>query len=228
MITLKNFSKSYNSNIVFSDLNITFESNKIIGLVGKNGAGKSTMFKCLASIESYSGEIIFKEKEIIKKIGYLPTHPYMLSKTTGMEYLQLLCNARNVDLTLDDTVNIFELPLNDYAENYSTGMLKKLAITALLLQKNEIYLLDEPYNGLDLESNFMLDTIIKTLKDNNKTVIVSSHMLNGLYNICDQINFIDNKSVIQINDKKAFQTLETKMNSERFQNKITTIITQTN
>jgi ABC-2 type transport system ATP-binding protein len=224
MITLKNFSKSYNSNIVLSDINLTLESNKIIGIVGKNGSGKSTLFKCLASIESYDGEITFDIKDNIKKIGYLPTQPYILSKTTGLEYLQLLCNARNISFKYENAVNIFELPLNDYAENYSTGMLKKLAITALLLQKNEIYLLDEPYNGLDLESNFMLDAIIKQLKANNKTVIISSHMLKGLYEICDQINFIENKSMQQLNDKSTFHTLENHINSTDFNNKIKSLI----
>ena len=226
MITLKNFSKSYNSNIVLSDINLTLEPNKIIGVVGKNGSGKSTLLKCLASIESYDGEITYKGKENIKKIGYLPTHPFVLSKITGLEYLQLLCNARNINFKFENTVNIFELPLNEYAENYSTGMLKKLAINALLLQKNQIYLLDEPYNGLDLESNFMLDTIIKHLKANNKTVIISSHMLKGLYEVCDQINFIENKSIQQLNDKNTFHTLENYINSTGFNNKIKSLVTR--
>lgn len=225
MITLKNFSKSYNKNKVLTDINLEFESNKTIGLVGKNGAGKSTLFKCLASIESYEGEIIYKKKENLKKIGYLPTHPFILSKITGHEYLQLLCNARSIDYIQNDKSNIFKLPLNDYAENYSTGMLKKLAITALLLQKNEIYLLDEPFNGLDLESNFMLETIIKELKVHNKTVIVSSHMLNGLYEICDQINYIDNGSITQLNDRSDFQTLEKDLNPSEFKSKVTSLIT---
>jgi len=224
MILLKNFSKAYNSNIILDNINLKLDSGKIIGIVGKNGAGKSTLFKCLAGIEAYYGDIIYTNQKLKKKIGYLPTHPYMLTKVTGWEYLQLLCNARNIKFAKDSKWNIFKLPLNEYAENYSTGMLKKLAITALLLQKNEVYLLDEPYNGLDLESNVMLDTIIKQLKIKNKTIIVSSHMLTGLYKLCDQINFIENKSINQINDKAEFQTLENQLNTSEFKNKLNSLL----
>ena len=82
---------------------------------------------------------------------------------TGREYIQLSNNARNMHNIQIDEKNIFELPLEQYATTYSTGMKKKLAITAILLQRNECYILDEPFNGIDVQSNLIL-TEIKMLQ----------------------------------------------------------------
>jgi hypothetical protein len=76
------------------------------------------------------------------------------------EYLQLLCNARKVKAPNFEEKNIFELPLNQYAISYSTGMKKKLALTGILLQNNEVLILDEPFNGVDIQSNILITEII--------------------------------------------------------------------
>ena len=220
MIKIENLSKSYGTNVVLKNVNATFNSGQVLGIVGKNGAGKSTLFKCIAQIESYDGNINFSEPDQIKKIGYLPTHPYVMSKITGFEYLQLLCNARKVDYDKSVNKNLFDLPLKEYAQNYSTGMLKKLALIGILLQKNDIYILDEPFNGLDIESNMMVNTVIQRLKNAGKMVLISSHMLTGLYEICDQINFIQNKTIKQINDKGDFKTLENEISTSGFNEKL--------
>lgn len=224
MIAIKNFHKSYGKNIILDNLNLQLANGHILGFVGKNGAGKSTLFRCIAGLESYEGSITFKHKNDKYKIGFLETTPHVLTKITGWEYLQLLCNSRNIKLERSEKVNLFELPLKSYAENYSTGMLKKLAITGLLLQKNEIFILDEPFSGLDLESNIMLIAIIKTLKSKQKTVLISSHMLTGLYDICDQINFIAHKGIQQITDKERFKTLEGDFNINQFQAQLNTLL----
>lgn len=92
-------------------------------------------------------------------------------KITGKEYPQLLTNAREVELQNVHDKNIFDLPLNKYASTYSTGMQKKLALTAILLQQNEVFILDETFNGVDIQSNLVITEIIKKLKALKKTFL---------------------------------------------------------
>lgn len=86
---------------------------------------------------------------------FLMTEPFFFAKITGTEYIRLLVNARSKKLTSLEESNIFDLPLNQYASTYSTGMKKKLALTAILLQGNDCFILDEPFNGADIQSNMV-------------------------------------------------------------------------
>ena len=107
----------------------------------------------------------------------------------------MLCNARKTPINDIESRNIFDLPLNQYATTYSTGMKKKLALTAILLQRNEYFILDEPFNGVDIESNMLLTEIIHTLKKLGKTVIISSHIFSTLSDTCDEINLLSEGSI---------------------------------
>jgi ABC-2 type transport system ATP-binding protein len=116
--------------------------------------------------------------------------------------------------------NVFDLPLNQYATTYSTGMKKKLALTAILLQRNEYFILDEPFNGVDIESNILLTEIIHTLKKLGKTVIISSHIFSTLSDTCDEINLLNEGSVVKSVQREDFQSLETEMKQMTVGNRI--------
>ena len=131
--------------------------------MGANGAGKTTLFKCISGLEKYEGEIHSDLSPLKDHLGLLWTVPFMFSKITGREYIRLLGNARNIDIENIDNKNIFELPLDRFAAQYSTGMKKKLALTAVLLQKNQVFILDEPFNGVDIQSNMMIEKIIMAI-----------------------------------------------------------------
>ena len=164
MITVNNLEKSFGNNRVLDYIDIQFPAGKISGLVGRNGAGKTTLFHCIAGIESYSGNIFFYRPKHKNYLGYLTTSPYMISRITGREYIQFLANARGQNIDDIDSKNIFSLPLERYGEHYSTGMKKKLALTAMLMLRNEYYLFDEPFSGVDLDSNIIIKAIIRKLK----------------------------------------------------------------
>jgi ABC-2 type transport system ATP-binding protein len=139
---------------------------------------------------------------------------------TGKEYIRLLCNARgktNLDI---DSKNIFDLPLNQYASTYSTGMKKKLAITAILLQENEYFILDEPFNGVDIQSNIILTEIILKLKELNKIVIISSHIFSTLSETCDEIHLLRKGEQIKSVQKSGFKNLEQEMKEMTIGNRI--------
>ncbi|MEZ7886148.1 MAG: ATP-binding cassette domain-containing protein [Flavobacteriales bacterium] len=190
MIEISNLSKSYGKSKVLENLDLSLPSGKIIGIVGANGAGKSTLFKCIHGTETFDGSITSEFENLRTKIGMLETNPIMLSLITGEEYLILHCNARKLPAPDLKVVNMFDLPLKKFASNYSTGMKKKLALTAILIQNNEVFILDEPFNGVDLQSNLKLKSTFIKLREDGKTVLISSHIFSTLTEICDEIHLI--------------------------------------
>ena len=211
MIAIENLSKSFSGKNVLNQINLSFEKGKIYGIVGENGAGKTTLFRCIVGLEDFEGKIQSENKLLKDVTGFLPTDPYFFSKMTGAEYLQLLCNARDIPQPDLKEKNIFDLPLNQYAETYSTGMKKKLAITGILLQQNELYILDEPFNGVDINSNILIVQIIKKLKSLNKIVLIASHIFSTLTESCDEIYLLKEGKIIMGGDQTHFNSIEKSM-----------------
>ena len=220
MIKMNDLSKVFGDKEVLKNVSMEFSKGNVYGIVGENGAGKTTLFRCIAGLESYSGEIISDVTPLKNHLGLLLTDPFFFSMITGKEYIRLLCNARgktNLDI---DSKNIFDLPLNQYASTYSTGMKKKLAITAILLQENEYFILDEPFNGVDIQSNIILTEIILKLKELNKIVIISSHIFSTLSETCDEIHLLRKGEQIKSVQKSGFKNLEQEMKEMTIGNRI--------
>jgi len=211
MIEIKSLSKKFGSHEVLKNINIQFDNGKVYGIVGENGAGKTTLFRCISDLEDYDGIIISNPNPIKNHLGLLLTEPFFFQKITGKEYIQLLINARNIHIDDIDARNIFDLPLNQYASTYSTGMKKKLALTAILLQGNDYFILDEPFNGVDIKSNIIITELIHKLKDMGKTVILSSHIFSTLSDTCDEIHLLSQGSFVRSVEKSDFSSLESEM-----------------
>lgn len=220
MIKINGLSKSYGNNVVLKNITMEFSKGNAYGIVGENGAGKTTLFRCIAGLESYNGEIISDITPLKNHLGLLLTDPFFFSKITGKEYIRLLCNARGKTNIEFENKNIFDLPLNQYASTYSTGMKKKLAITAILLQENEYFILDEPFNGVDIQSNIILTEIIIKLKELNKIVLISSHIFSTLSDICDEIHLLRKGEQIKSVQKSEFKHLEQEMKEITIGNRI--------
>lgn len=214
MIQLVEISKTFGSHVVLDRLSFTFEDNKVYGIVGKNGSGKTTLFHCMTGLESCKGEIVSERRPLKNHIGYLPTELFFYKLMTGMEYVQFVCNARNQKIENIAARNIFELPLNDYISTYSTGMKKKLALFAILLQDVPYYIFDEPFNGIDFQSSVLVFDIIKALKQRGKTVIMSSHIYTTLTQTCDEICLLEDGNFKQQVLKADFDALEKSMHQE--------------
>ncbi len=216
MISLENVSKEFGKNIVFENINLQFKPGSISGIVGENGAGKTTLFRCIAGLESYEGRIDSHKSPLKNHLGYLMTNPYLIDKITGMEYIELFLYAREITIKNIAQHNIFDLPLKEYATNYSTGMKKKLAITAMLLLHNDYFILDEPFSGLDIQSNMLLTEIIQKLRSLNKTILLSSHIFVGLEQLCDVIHLLQKGKPLQTVLPPQYASLkETMMQSVR-------------
>lgn len=220
MIRIENLSKSYGSVPVLNTISTRFDAGKVYGIVGENGAGKTTLFRCIAGLENYTGTITASLEPLKNHLGLLLTDPYFFSKITGKEYIRLLCTARGKTIGNIEEKNIFELPLNRYASTYSTGMKKKLALLAILLQDNDYFILDEPFNGVDIQSNLIITEIILQLKALNKTVLISSHIFSTLSDTCDEIHLLQNGTFVKTVQKDSFSELESEMKVVTVGNKL--------
>ncbi len=188
MINIQNLNIHYGNKHVIKDLNIDFQSGKVYGIIGLNGAGKTTFFNTLNGAKKYSsGHIEHEGKPLNKEaIAFLETQNFYYSYITGREYLDIFTQT-NPNFNMANFEKIFALPLDELIENYSTGMKKKLSLIAILKKEKPIYILDEPFNGLDLESNKVVEIVISLLRNKQKTVFISSHILDPLLKICDEI-----------------------------------------
>jgi ABC-2 type transport system ATP-binding protein len=211
MIEVIQLNKSFGSHQVLKNISMRFEEGKVYGIVGENGSGKTTLFRCIAGLENFDGTISSNPSPLKNHLGLLLTDPFFFSKITGREYLQLLCNAREIKLLNVEEQNVFDLPLNQYASTYSTGMKKKLALTAILLQQNKFFILDEPFNGVDIQSNIIITEIIHRLKSAGKTVLISSHIFSTLADNCDTIHLLKEGEFVKTASKDEFAILENEM-----------------
>ena len=165
MISVKQLTVNFSNVNVLDEITIDFVPNQIYGVVGLNGAGKTTFFNALSSdLKVSSGELSFNGNRITNSdIAYLETVNFFYSRITGNEYLKIF-KQTNINFDLSALQELFKLPLDELVETYSTGMKKKLALLAILKQEKPIFLLDEPFNGLDLETNKIVELIVTTLK----------------------------------------------------------------
>ena len=220
MIIIENLVVSYDKrqNIINS-LNLVLSDNTINGIVGLNGAGKTTLLNSIYGLKSIDrGTIKSNDKKVNKKeISFLETENYFYSNITGREYLSLF---KNLLFDPDKWNQLFLLPLDTIVDDYSTGMKKKLAFMAILLQKNDFFILDEPFNGLDIQSNILIKEIILTLKQRNKTVIMSSHIFATLHDTCDEIHVLKEGSVYKSVMKSDFLELERELKDFTIGNRI--------
>jgi ABC-2 type transport system ATP-binding protein len=215
MIQIKNLSKSFGKLKVLDAINLEFEQGKVYGVLGENGAGKTTLFRCISGLESCKGKVESSYHKLKDVLGYLPTEPYILSFVTGKEYIRLLLKAKGLKAENIEELNLFDLPLNRYVSDYSTGMKKKLALTAVLLQKNDVVILDEPFNGVDIHSNMLISDLILELKALGKTILISSHIFSSLTKLCDEMILLKSgKLVAQAKIESEFELIESTMKEE--------------
>lgn len=206
MLEIKNLSVSFKDKDVLQSLNLEIEEGIIVGILGKNGAGKTTLFESLYQSQKYSGEILWKKQKLLREnISYLETENYFYPYITGREYLSYFAKDK-----LPKTIELaekFQLPLEKYVQYYSSGMKKKLALIGMLMLDKPINILDEPFNGVDFEGVHLLYNIIRELKQSNKIVMISSHIIETLFHTCDRIVTLENGLISNIFEKSDFEKL---------------------
>jgi ABC-2 type transport system ATP-binding protein len=211
-LLIDSISVSYAQKLILEEITVEFEKGKVYGILGRNGAGKTTFFNTIfGRVKANFGRIIFENQPLKKeKISFLETESYFYPLMKGIEYLELI----NSDKSEIEAFNkIFQLPLDKYIEDYSTGMKKKIAVIGTILQKRPILILDEPFNGLDLESNEILYKVIEKIK-HQKIILLSSHILESLTNVCDEIHYLNQKHIEIKYMKNDFEELKNRIKKE--------------
>ncbi|CAC9440444.1 ABC transporter ATP-binding protein [Bathymodiolus heckerae thiotrophic gill symbiont] len=194
MIDYKNVNFSYKKIQTLFDINITIKKGDSIAIVGHNGAGKTTLIKLLIGIlQPSSGTIHSIEYAQTNKLGFMPEHSALYNHLSGIELMHYFAKLKSVDFgSIDGILKLVEI---DFAANkkilhYSKGMKQRLMFAQALLSDPEILILDEPYSGLDPNSRRLFSQILQKLSAKGKSIILSSHTLEGLADIVDNVVFI--------------------------------------
>lgn len=221
MLEVKNLSKKFEQNIAVNNISFKVENGKIYGLVGRNGAGKSTTFRMILNIiQPTSGEILYDGKKIdskiLDKIGYLPEEGSLIPNYTVLD----LCEYYGALKLLDETevrknlikwleeFNILEY-LNKKIKDLSKGNRQKIQFIVSVLHNPELIILDEPFSGLDPISVQEIKNAILKLKDEGKTIIFSSHRMEHIEILCEDLLIIDKgNAVLQGNLKEIIENYE--------------------
>ena len=209
--------QSYGSKVILRNISQLYETGKIHGFLGENGAGKTTLFQCMANILPYRGERMIPEN---MRLGFLPAELFMYQKITGKEFLHFFVTAKELIFDRTEMLSLnafFELPLDEYAETYSTGMLKKLYLMGLLMQKNEVLILDEPFNGLDFKSSAFVTALITEFKQQGKTVFVASHDMDHLFSYADTLSLLRDKQLSFYSQRTDFEKIKSDIQKDAIQ-----------
>ena len=209
MLKIEELSVAYGNNLVLENLSLNLDSGQIHGLIGLNGSGKTTLLNCLYGFVKYQkGSITFKGNKIERKeVAFLETNNFFYSNLTGREFLSIF-QTKNEKFDLEIWKDLFDLPVDEMVEGYSTGMKKKLALLAVLKLDRPVIILDEPFNGLDLESNYLVEKIILMLREKGKTILITSHILGILHQVCDEIHWLNQKKIYKTYLKADFGQID--------------------
>ena len=206
-LIVSNLNKKYGEKEVLKDINFNFESGKIYGLLGRNGAGKTTFFNAINSdISIDSGEFFLQEKTKKEKletndIGYVVSTPIVPEFLTGKEFLQFFIDINEDKIkekkTIDEYFDIVKLSRNDQnilLKEYSHGMKNKIQILVNIIANPKVILLDEPLTSLDIVVQEEMKKLLKELKENH-VIIFSTHILELATDLCDEIVVLNNKQL---------------------------------
>lgn len=199
--------KTYGKAVVMENFHSEIPNNGIYGVVGKNGSGKTTFFKCLCHLTAFSGNIRLNEKKLVPAhVAFLPTEPYLYEHLTVKEFYRFFSKLINIKNTKN---HFFDINADLMINELSTGMRKKVYLNALLQKTYSVYIFDEPFNGLDIESAIQLRNKITELSQNN-IVFVASHILETLKN-CKKIFLLQKDASHEIFDFFNQELLEDKL-----------------
>lgn len=211
MIEFQDVSKTYGATQALKNLKLSIPEGQIVGLIGHNGAGKSTTIKSLVSvINPTSGKILVDgfdlashRLRIKQKIGYVADSPDLFLRLTAQEFWDLVAasyglNRQDYENRLVDLLGLFDFAEHRYEviETFSHGMRQKVFVIGALLSDPDIWVLDEPMTGLDPQAAFDLKQLMRAHADKGKTVLFSTHVLEVAEQICDRLAILKKGELI--------------------------------
>lgn len=204
-LSVKDYSLEYNGNIILDKVSFELEKGRILGIIGPSGAGKTSLIKALVGIYaskpsqiSIDNEGIYDNKKIKEKIAFVPDEQmsfYLITVIEAINYYKSIYKNFNED-RFYKLNKIFKIPINKRFMQLSKGMKVRVNLMLALSIDSEVIILDEPTSGLDpILKKKVIEIIGKEVHDKNKSIIISSHNLSELEQICDDILIISNGKV---------------------------------
>jgi|GEM_PF-655762 ABC-type multidrug transport system ATPase subunit len=211
LVRIAGVAKSFGEKTALRDISFAVPPGQICGLLGPNGAGKTTLFRLLMGIlKATAGEIridgldAFEQRVEVKRIiGFLPDEPVFYSYLSGQEILELSAAMHGLDVRstmgrMQPLIARLRLSedIGNFAEDYSRGMKKKLGLLLAMLHEPKLLVLDEPTNGLDVESTHLFYDLISDEAQRGTTIIFSTHLMDHVTRLCSHAVIINEGSVV--------------------------------
>lgn len=202
IITINNVSKHFKEGTALKNVTISFEKGKIHGIIGRNGSGKTVLFKCICGfITPSTGEIVVdgkrigKDTDIPENVGIIIEEPSFLPNYSGYRNLRLLASINNKinKNIIRATITKVGLDPNSkkHVGKYSMGMRQRLGIAQAIMEDPQILIFDEPMNGLDNAGVKEIRELLKKLRSEGKTIILASHNSEDISELCDTVCEMD-------------------------------------
>ena len=229
MLDLRNVSKYFSSIPAVEHVSFTARGGEVTGYLGPNGSGKSTTMKMITGlIETTAGEILFEGERIQKdpiaykrRMGYVPEEPHLYPHLTGLEYLTMVAQLRELPSRraaerIDGMLRLLSLHGDRHLpiSSYSKGMRQKILLSAALMHDPDLVLLDEPFSGLDVPSALILRGLVQELAARGRVVLFSSHDLETVERVCSHVvilhraRVVADDSIEQLRSLMSLPTLE--------------------
>jgi ABC-2 type transport system ATP-binding protein len=201
-IEVKNVGLKIKKDVILKGINVNFEKGKIHGIVGRNGCGKTMLMKCICGfVKPTDGEVFVEGKKIGKdvdfpqNVGIIIETPGFVPYYSGYRNLKILAGLRK-KIGKEEIMDILKKVGLEGAENklvrkYSLGMRQRLGLAQAMMEKPDIFILDEPMNGLDNEGVEEMRVILKGLKEEGKTILLVSHNSEDISILSDEIYYMD-------------------------------------
>jgi ABC-type multidrug transport system ATPase subunit len=211
LVEIGDCTKTFGDKVALNRISLGVPTGQICGLLGPNGAGKTTLFRLLMGIlKATAGRLLidgldaFEDRVSVKRlIGFLPDEPAFYSYLSGREILELSAGMHGLDVgaameRLGPMIARMRLDadIDAYAEDYSRGMKKKLGLLLALLHQPKLLVLDEPTNGLDVESTHLFYDLILDLARQGTTILFSTHLMDHVAKLCSHVVILDRGKLI--------------------------------
>lgn len=223
-LSIQQLTKSYDKEPVLKQLNLDVPPANIFGLIGPNGAGKSTLIGILTGLLNYDeGSIIINDLELtpaneiaIKKdVASVLQPPLLFENFTSYEFVNYVCEMYKIETSgLDDKINslfsYFEIDEFTHVKSkkLSSGSRKKLGFCAAILTEPKLLFLDEPFESVDVISIGRMKNVIRKLREKETTVFITSHILEVVQNLCDDIAILHNGKILAYLDAESRRELQ--------------------
>jgi len=211
MLEVRNLTKYYGPVPALRDVSFVARPGQILGYLGPNGSGKSTTVRMLVGLmEPNNGDVLWQGKSIFadlpayrKRLGYVPEEPFLYTHLTAPEYLRLVGGLRGIEDAVLETkierfLNLLGLEDDQYStlSAFSKGMRQKVLLASALLHNPDLIVLDEPFSGLDVSASLMLRTVVRSLADEGRTILMSSHVIEVVEQMCTDVVILSDGVVV--------------------------------